>query len=166
MKTLSLILFLLVNIATFGQSTKPLIVTASKGYEKGEYLVYDISVENNSDTVVCILHSKFINLNSSEPQGLALYKINREKGEYSMGWSFEDTTYSSWGTPKKGELLLPHQNIKFKILILKSSGIQNYILVDYFNVSDFCYTEFIKQMTDNPSRWYSKFKVVKLTIKI
>lgn len=166
MKAIVLFLLVLMNRDIIGQQSDPLLINISKSELNDGFYNYDISVQNRSDSIACILHSILMDLTADTAQGLALYIKNKDKQEYSLHMTFDDTTYIAEAMPRKGEFVLPHQSLHFKIKILKPiNDIQKYLTVQYFYLTDLCYIDFKKVMKDKVGSWYFKYNRLKKSIK-
>jgi hypothetical protein len=167
MKTTLLFVLILVNTNIVGQQTETLLINVSKSEVKDGFYIYDISVQNRSDSIVCMLHSIFVNLTADIPQGLALYIKSKDEEEYSLHRSFEDTTYDAEAMPRKGECILPRQTLNFKIKILQpTNNISKYLTVQYFYLTELCYKDFIKEMKNKVGSWYYKYNRLQKSVKI
>jgi hypothetical protein len=133
---------------------------------KDSCCVYVMSIKNNSDSCLCILHSLFINLTSEKPQGLAVYGSDKKSEQYAFQYSFKDTGYTFEVVPYAGELVLPYQKLVFKIRLLpfKNDKARS-IGFEYFYLNDFSYRGFMGQMKKVGS-WYYKYKRLKETISL
>ena len=167
MRTTSFFILILFNTYVIGQQAETLLINVSKNEIKDGYCIYDLSVQNKSDSIACLLHSIFIDLTADTPQGLAVYIKGRNKEEYSLHRSFEDTTYDAEAMPRKGECILPHQTLNFKIQILKSRDDRSkYLTVSYFYLTDMCYKDLKKEMKDKVGNWYYKYNRLKQSVKL
>jgi hypothetical protein len=159
MKYIKTLAFLLaIYCRTFAQQTDMLSVTLAKdGSHKDSCRLYTMSIKNNSDSSLCILHSLFINLNSEKPQGLAVYGSDKKSEEYRFQYSFKDTGYTFEVVPYLGEMILPYQKLLFKIRLLpfKNEKARS-VSFEYFYLKDFSYRDFIGQMKKVGS-WYCKY---------
>src|SRR5688572_26002918 len=100
------ILLVLASFISLGQQTDQLKVTLQKS-NSDSCCIYDLAIKNVSDSTVCILHSMFMNLTSSEPQVLALFQQSKSKEYYSLHYSISDTIYNFESVPYKAECILP-----------------------------------------------------------
>ncbi len=168
MKPIFFFILILFNTSILAQPAESLLVTVSKNETvKVGFCVYDVSIQNRSDSIVCILHSIFMNLTTDIPQGLALYIKSKEKEEYSLHRSFEDTTYDAEAMPRKGECVLPHQTLNFKVKILKAANdTPEYLTIQYFYLADLCYESLKTEMKNKVGSWYYKYNRLKKSIKI
>ena len=162
-----LVLLLLIFGRTFAQQKDILSVSLTKSdSSKGSCCVYVMSVKNNSDSSVCLLHSLFINLTSEKPQGLAVYSSDEKSEEYSFQYSFKDTGYTFEVVPYIGELILPYQKLLFKIRLLPFKNDKaRTISFEYFYLNDFSYHNFMAQMKKVGS-WYYKYNRLKETLSL
>jgi len=168
MKYIKVLAFLLgIYCTTFAQQKGILSVTLAKDESsKDSCCIYVMSIKNNTDSSLCILHSLFINLTSEKPQGLAVYSWDKKSEEYSFQYSFKDTGYTFEVVPYIGELILPYRKLLFKIRLLpfkndktKSVGFE------YFYLNDFSYRDFMGQMKKVGS-WYYKYNRLKETVPL
>jgi hypothetical protein len=167
MKTIPFFILFLIGTKIFGQQAESLLVNILKSETKDSFYICDISVQNKSDSIVCILHSIFMNLTADTTQGIALYFKNKEKQEYSLHRAFEDTTYIAEAIPQKGEVILPHHTLYFKIKILKTANdILKYLTIQYFYLTDLCYEDFKREMKNKVGSWYYKYNRLKKSVKI
>lgn len=145
------------SFTSWGQQAEQLKVTLQKS-NNDSCCVYNLSIRNESDSTVCILHSMFMNLTSSEPQGLALYQQSKSKEYYSLHYSVSDTAYNFESVPYRAECILPHQTLGFKIQVYRSVNEKvRQLSFDYLYISDFCYKNLMKDM-QKMTTWYLKYK--------
>jgi len=131
------------------------------------FCIYNVLIENKSDSVACLLHSVFMNLTSDAPQGLALFIKNKHRIMYHFRYSFEDTTIIAEVILYKSEIILPHHVLNFKIKTQKvKDNLSKYLTFEYFYPIDFCYSDFIKDMDKAKSKWYLKYDRRKKEIKM
>jgi hypothetical protein len=161
------LLLLLTSCGTFGQSTEQLQVTVLRSESKSDSCcVYNVAIKNKSDTTVCILHSMFINLTSSLPQGLALYQQDEYKEYYSFHYSMRDTLYTFETLPYRAEGILPYQTLEFKVKVRRPLNKKyQQLSFEYLYAPDFCYSSFVKAM-QQMTTWYLKFKRLKKTVDL
>jgi hypothetical protein len=155
-------LFLLLMLASYtsiGQPAEQLKVAVLRSESNGDSCcVFSVAIKNASDTTVCILHSMFINLTSSVPQGLALYQQGKTEEYYSFHYSMKDTLYTFESLPYRAECILPYQTLEFKIRVRQALNKKNQQLsFEYLYAPDFCYSNFMKAM-QQMTTWYLKFK--------
>jgi hypothetical protein len=167
MKRLFPFLFgLFISLNTVAQKSDPFHLTISKKEKVGEFSIYEVSVRNYSDSIVCVIHSIFVNLNASEPQGITLFTSDKDNEMYNLKRSFEDTSYNSWGIPQKGAFVLPYQSLKFKIKLLGLNDKWKELMVNYIYFVNLCYKEIITEMKEEPGRWYNKFNQKSKSVKL
>ena len=133
--------------------------------QKDSCCTYEIAVKNESDSIVCMLHSLFIDLTTGAPQGVALYQKTEYQNSYSLHYSFKDTLYDFDPIPYKGEWLLPYQTLQFKIRIAPVEGKQKYLSFECFYLNDFCYRDLMKEMR-HVGLWYTKYNRVEKRIEL
>jgi hypothetical protein len=168
MKYIGALFFLLTIYGScFAQQRGILSVTLTKDYvDKDSCHVYTMSIINNNDSSVCVLHSLFINLTSENPQGLAVYSADTNSEEYRFQYSFKDTGYNFEVVPYLGELILPYQKLTFKIRVLPSKNDKaRTISFEYFYLNDFSYRDFMAQMKKVGS-WYYKYNRLKEMLSV
>lgn len=158
MRIFLFLVFILRGFAAFNQSTSDLQVTLLKSEKKSDSCcVYNVTIKNLSDSITCILHSMFMNLKSSEPQGLPLHFQRTLPRFYSLGYSFRDTAFEFESTPYRGEFILPYQSLHFKVKIVPGNEMGKQLSFEYLYVPDFCYKDFMKDM-QQMTTWYRKYK--------
>jgi hypothetical protein len=148
--------------ALFGQNVKKLKVLS---IQKDSCCTYEITLKNESDSIVCILHSLYVNLTSGIPQGLALYQKNEYKDSYSLHYALKDTLYDFDPPAYKGELILPYQILRFKV---KTAFVEKKIVnlsFECFYLNDLCYKDFLKDMKQ-VGLWFTKYKRVEKIIEL
>jgi hypothetical protein len=162
-----LALLLIISCGTFAQQRDMLSVSLTKSDSgKDSCCIYVMSVKNNSDSSLCLLHSLFINLTSEKPQGLAVYSSDKKSEEYSFQYSFKDTGYTFEVVPYIGELILPYQKLLFKIRLLPFKNDKaRTVSFEYFYLNDFSYRDFMAQMKKVGS-WYYKYNRLKETLSL
>lgn len=163
---LSLVL-VVANYISFGQQKEQLQVTILK-FEKSSdsSCVYYITIKNASDSIACILHSMFISLTNSKPQGLALYQQSKSKEYYSLHYSFSDTLYNFESLPYRGACILPYQTLSFNVMIAPVTGAKaRQLSLEYLYIPDFCYKEFMKDM-QQMTTWYLKYKRIEKIMEL
>lgn len=168
MRLILFIVLICVSTNVFGQQAETLLVNASKNEISNDgFYVYDISIKSRSDSIVCILHSIFMNLTIDTPQGLAVYIKKKEQEEYSLHLAFEDTTYIAEAMPRKGEFIFPRQTLNFKIKILKpTNDTPKSLTIQYFYLEGMCYGDFKTAMKEKVGSWYYKYNRLKKSVKI
>jgi hypothetical protein len=158
---------MLASYTSIGQPAEQLKVAVLRSDSSGDSCcVYRVTIKNASDTTVCILHSMFINLTSSVPQGLALYQQDKTKEYYSFHYSMKDTLYTFESLPYRAECILPYQTLEFTIKVrqaLKKKDQQ--LSFEYLYEPDFCYNSFMKAM-QKMTTWYLKYKRLEKIIEL
>jgi hypothetical protein len=158
MRIFLFLVFMLGGFATFSQSAGELQVTLIKSDKSGDSCcIYNVTINNLSDSVACILHSMFMNLKSSQSQGLPLHFQRTAQRFYSLGYSFRDTAFEFESTPYRGECILPYQSLQFKVMIVPGNEMGKQLSFEYLYVPDFCYKDFMKDM-QQMTTWYLKYK--------
>jgi hypothetical protein len=100
----------------------------------------------------------FMDFTSSESQELALYQYDKSKEYYSSQYSTRDTLYNFESLPYRGECILPHQTLQFKLMVKRGPNKKDRQLsFEYLYMPDFCYNSFMKAM-QKMTTWYLKYK--------
>jgi hypothetical protein len=109
----------------------------------------------------------FINLFYDPPQKLALFDKIGLTETYSLEYSMRDTLHVYEGPINNfnGEVILPGQQIKFRILI-KNSNINKKLKFEYFRVPDFCYSDFKKEIFKDATQWYKRYNRIERIIDL
>ena len=158
---------ILISTDVLGQQTDPVFIHVSEDSANDRFSNYEISIQNGSDSVICILHSIFIDLTTDVPKGLPLYSKSKEREEFILSRSFDDTTYDAEAAPRKGEFILPHQTLNFRVKILKPTNLTpKYLTMQYFYLINFCYNDLKIAMKDNVGSWYYKYARFKKSVKL
>lgn len=168
MKALILLLFICFSSDGFAQIADSLLVTVARGEKpRDNRYIYTITIKNESHTPACILHSIFINLFNRPPQRLAVYDNTDSSELYSLEYAARDTLYDYEGSVNNfnGELILPLQEIKFQILLLKSDKAKK-MKFEYVRVENFCYPEFRNEIFKDATQWYKKYKRIQRLIEL
>lgn len=164
LRTISIILLIVSGIPGFCQRKDYIIFqikkdsTAESGFDR-----FSVRAYNPSDTPVCIMHSIFINLIEEPPQKLAVFRSNYTQGQlFSLEYTMRDTAIDYEGdiVNFNAEPILPLQDIKFSLLIPKSS-VPRRIKMEYLLVPDLCYKDFKKRIFENATNWYFPYKRIK-----
>jgi len=166
MKILFFLLFISVIHRSFSQVKDTLNAVIIRDTKKdSSYVIYKITLRNFTKSPVCVLHSIFINLFNSAPQQLALY--NKNDQFYSLSYSANDTLYDYEGPiiNFNGEIILPLQQIEFKISV-PFSELSKKLQFDYFFIPDFCYLSFKKDILKNATKWHRKYKRSKKWVEL
>jgi hypothetical protein len=160
LKKLILSCFLLISTCGngFSQTLDTILVTISRD-EKPRTDLYTVTIKNISDTPVCILHSIFINLFYDPPQQLADYKKVNSTELYSLDYAARDTSIDYEGPIDNlnGEVILPLQEIKFRLLIPDSNKDKK-LQFEYVRIVHFCYPEFKNEIFKDATTWHRKYK--------
>lgn len=128
--------------------------------------VYQVSIKNITDSIVCILHSMFIDLASSQPKGLPVNDQKLGKVRYSLDQSFRDTLLDAASFPYRGELILPYQSLTFRILLPKVDADRtNLFDFKYIYLKDIQYRQFMREMQKLTS-WYRKYEIFEQTLEL
>jgi hypothetical protein len=160
-KTIILVFLICNCYSLFSQNKESgLLVDVSKSSRnlKGRSF-YDIKITNNTDSIVCVLHSLHLNLFSGKPQGLALNNETKEREEYRLYYSFKDTTYDYDASSILyiGECILPGRFLQFTVYVLSTDSKRKKDLgFEYLYLKDFCYREFVSKM-QNVGSWYKSY---------
>jgi hypothetical protein len=121
--------------------------------------LYEVTIRNGRVAPVCIMHSAYINLFLDPPQRLALLGSEKSKQLFSLHYAARDTlnNYEKSNPNYNGEIVLPLQEIKFRLLIPRSDANKS-ILFEYIILNDFCYNEFKAAIYRNAATWYSRYR--------
>lgn len=113
----------LISIACAAQSVERIrIILEKEDVNNDSCCIYLVTIKNVSDSIVCVLHSMFMDLTSSKPQELALYEQTSSLVYFSMHYSKEDVKYDYESTPSRAEAILPYATLRFRLLIPLSPG--------------------------------------------
>lgn len=114
-----------------------------------------MSINNFSDSVICILHSHFILLSvGNNPQTLAAMEKSETNERYDLKQAAKDTLVTYEVPQYRGSIILPYQGLNFSIVIA-SSPKEQFLSIDYFYLFDIDYRKFKKEMIIG--RWYQKY---------
>lgn len=159
--------FILAGHIGFGQQIRPLQVSILKASTDSGYAVYEVAINNKSDSVVCVLHSMFISLgDNSQPHGLGLYRKTKSEEYYSLHYSEQDTLYNFESLPYRAECVLPYRSLSFKIRVpYGGSKMKQQFDFEYLYMADFCYKEFVKSM-QKMTTWYLKYSRIEKAVQL
>jgi hypothetical protein len=134
-----------------------IILSKCKSDEKNNDL-YEIVIKNVKVDPVAVLHSAYISLIYDPPQRLSILKNNDLYEDVSLHWSAKDTLndYENSNPNYNAEVILPTQELKFRVYIPKSSRDKR-LLLEYINVPNFCFKEFKQAIFKNATTWYTQF---------
>jgi hypothetical protein len=128
--------------------------------------IYDLSIANHTDSILCILCSGFISLTADNPQVLALNGHNPNYDIFNLGYSALDTGYDYEVARYIGELILPGQKMSFKIKLLFSERkIPAQVRFQYIYLIDLDYRKFISEMR-KVGTWYNKYNRLTKLIEV
>jgi len=147
-------------IRGFGQVNDSLLVqTFRESESENGFSTYLISIQNLRRTPVCIMHSIFMHLIESPAQELAVFQNDGSTELYSLEYTMRDTLYDYGGPIQNfnGEIILPRQQIKFRLALL-SSNLDKKLKFEFFPVPEFCYPDFKNAIFKNATVWYQKYK--------
>jgi hypothetical protein len=168
LRTIFIILFISFSWPGYSQIGDSLMVTAMKEEKlQDNYSLYTVIMKNVSDTPICILHSIFINLFYEPPQKLAVADKTKSADIYSLEYSARDTLFDYEGSINNfnGEIILPLQEIKFKLLLLRTNK-ERELKFEYVQIENFCYPEFKNEIFKNATQWYKKYKRIQRIIEL
>ncbi|MCC5945216.1 MAG: hypothetical protein JJT94_09785 [Bernardetiaceae bacterium] len=121
---------------------------------------YEMSITNNTDTVICVLTSMFID-NFSDTLSLGVYhstnrysKENNSTFIYSLIHLIEDNNISH--APFHAECIMPKQTVKI-IFSIEKIRKKQIMLLYYFKNKKFSYSKFQKEIQN--SRWHNKYNI-------
>ena len=148
---------LLFTCNAFGQEGRLAVTFTKDETVKDSCCIYNMSIKNRSDSVLCILHSMFMSLTSVQPQVLSVFEKNMDFDDFSFQYSVGDTSYTFEVMPYIGELILPYQQLSFKIKLLWSDGRKpGRLRFEYIYLNDLSYRKFQEEMKQVAS-WYNKY---------
>jgi hypothetical protein len=166
-----IILFLTIfgfNNYAFSQIKDTVAFLISKEETKEiNYSLYNVVIKNFTDSPICILHSAYNNLFYDPPQRLALIENDKFGNQYSLHYTARDTSnvYENTNSNYNGEVILPMQEIQFRLLIPLSNK-ESYLQFEYIIVSDFCYKSFKDNIFMDATKWYLNYKKLYRKVKL
>lgn len=125
---------------------------------KNGFFAYRLQINNNSDSILCIPHSMFFDLNETQdyPRELAIYSHTNDKDYFDLNRATGDTSRDPQFYPAPADLLLPRQ--KLDILIsLKDTKKEKIFILEYVPLFELDYRKFLHEMKGN---WLTKYKVI------
>jgi hypothetical protein len=156
LKAIKLPLLLLLAIDVHGQQSNPLVALKKDTTING-ISIYNMSITNNSDSILCVLRSLFVSLTLDAPQVFAPYGANSDFDDFTLEYSAIDTAHNFEVTPYIGELILPGQKLSFKIELLFSNKKKlGRLRFKYIYLNDLEYRKFMLEMRKVGS-WYYKY---------
>lgn len=165
---ISLLSSLFYSAHSFSQTTDSLLVTVTKEKMENGLHLYNVTMKNFSDTPVCILHSIFINLFYDPAQQLAVIHSTSSAEFYSLSYSAKDTTIDYEGPINNfnAEIILPLQEIKFRLLLSSTSNKVTSLEFEYARIANLCYPEFKQAIFRDATQWHKKYKRIQRAIAL
>jgi hypothetical protein len=120
---------------------------------------FDVVIGNGRSNPICVMHATTIHLFLNPPGRLSLYRAQNKDNIFSLHYPLADSmkVFENDNPNYSGTIILPLQQIQFRILI--PALYQNdFILFEYFDVSDLCYSKFMRAIFKNSTTWYSRYK--------
>jgi len=125
---------------------------------------YNVSIANFSDSITAILRSVHALINAgNKAQELVVWENKGNEELYSLKQTVTDTLYTYEVPQYRASIILPFQEISFKILV-PSSNNEKFLLIDYFYLIDFTYRKFKGEMM--VGWWYKKYHQLHKTIPL
>jgi hypothetical protein len=165
LKTCMLILFSVAYGVCSGQIREPLSIKIEQAVSNnGGFKVYNVTLGNFNDSIICILRSPTISLNSRQgPFELAATNRDKDKEVYNPEYAILDTGVIYEAPLYLGSLLLPGHIMKFSIEIPVSKKEQS-LTVEYFRMYDLHYREFEANMINGG--WYKSYPLRDTTVRL
>lgn len=142
------------------------VITKAPAIENANDL-YDVRMVNFRKDPICVMHSTRINLIYGTPQRLALQKSDKGVDVFSLHYVAEDTLidYEMSNPNYNAEPILPHQEIRFQLLIPVSEH-DKMITFEYLVLPEFCYESFEAAIFRNATTWYGGYKKMSLSFAL
>ena len=129
--------------------------------------LYEIIIGNRRQIPICMMHSAYIFLLYDPPARLALFKKEKTYDVFSLHYSVKDAAndYENSNPNYNGEVILPLQEIKFRIFVPLSHEPKR-ILFDYIVLPDYCFKDFKQAIYANAATWYNKYKMKQIDMDL
>jgi len=125
------------------------------GYGSDSSSIYNVSISNFSDSIICVLHSRFVSLDvGNSPQALAATANNDDTVFYNLEQAVKDTFNTYEGLLYRGTIILPYLSLNFRIKVDGSSEKQ-ILSIEYFQLFDIRYRKF--EYEELLGRWHEKY---------
>ena len=166
LKTCMLILFSVAYAAAFGQKIRePLSIKIKPEVSKNSrFKIYNVTLGNFNDSIVCILRSPTISLNSRQgPYELVAVGHDNGKERYNPEYALLDTGVIYEAPLYFGNLLLPGHTMNFSIKIPVSRQ-EQVLNLEYFRMYDLHYRAFKDSMIYGG--WYKNYRLQDTTVRL